>query len=172
MNQAIFNFFYALAHKSVALDSVIVFFARDFFWVVLVVVFFYLLKSKNKRLAIIDIVIVSAAAAIGYALSIMLKDLFLTMRPFAKLSNVHALLIETDPAFPSGHTAVLMTVAGALWHDYRHPAIFVGLCALLVGVARITAGVHWPIDILGGAFLGAAVGVGIYRISRRFLPNS
>jgi undecaprenyl-diphosphatase len=39
--------------------------------------------------------------------------------------------------------------------------LFVG--ALIVSVARVAAGIHWPLDILAGAVIGAVVAFVITR---------
>jgi len=72
-------------------------------------------------------------------------------------------------AFPSGHTAVPMAAAvSAAWlFQRRHPesrwrwvAWTVGpAIALLAGSAQISAANHFPTDVLGGAALGATIGV-------------
>lgn len=66
-----------------------------------------------------------------------------------------------DGAFPSGHAAstvlsyglVVLLAAPPRWRRIIVPA-WLGL-ALVVGVARVVAGVHWPTDVLGGWALGA-----------------
>ena len=36
--------------------------------------------------------------------------------------------------------------------------------ALIIGIARIMAGVHFPIDILGGFVLGSLIAIGMNKI--------
>lgn len=73
-------------------------------------------------------------------------------------------------AFPSGHAAAIFTLAGvwiisparrALWR-----ALLLAL-AVVVGVARIMVGVHWPTDVLAGMLLGwAAAYIGLWLAIR------
>jgi lipid A 4'-phosphatase len=59
-------------------------------------------------------------------------------------------------SFPSGHTAVIFSLATALaliWRPLAWPGFAV---AFLVGASRILIGAHWPSDVLGGAWLGIA----------------
>jgi membrane-associated phospholipid phosphatase len=69
---------------------------------------------------------------------------------------------HTGPAFravsfPSGHATAISALAG-IWiisltkHYLLRSTILV--LALLVGISRIMAGVHWPLDVLGGILGG------------------
>src|SRR3546814_2681552 len=59
----------------------------------------------------------------------------------------------------SGHTTLAFALAAAL-----HPVLdgawrwLAWSLAVLVGVARMHVGVHWPADVVGGALLGTAIG--------------
>jgi undecaprenyl-diphosphatase len=46
---------------------------------------------------------------------------------------------------------------------------FVG--AVLIGIARVIAGIHWPIDILGGAIIGILSAHGVLFICKKWLDN-
>ena len=83
-------------------------------------------------------------------------------------------------SFPSGHTTTIFTLAGVLALHFPgrgHTASFAVL-ALLVGLSRCVVGVHWPLDVLGGAFggwLSAAFGTLIaqrWPAGRRRLPQA
>jgi membrane-associated phospholipid phosphatase len=62
-------------------------------------------------------------------------------------------------------------MALSIWlHDKRIGAVYI-IAALLVGVARIWGNVHYPVDIVGGAILGAAVAFLIEKVHlKRFIP--
>ena len=69
-------------------------------------------------------------------------------------------------SFPSGHTAsafAFATAAGAV-----QPALSAPLRALatLVGYSRVHTGVHYPADVLAGAFIG----VSSAELAKRLLP--
>lgn len=59
-------------------------------------------------------------------------------------------------SFPSGHSAAAFAFAGVLWMHFRSPWIRAAslLLAMAVGVSRMAVGVHWPLDVAGGACLG------------------
>jgi undecaprenyl-diphosphatase len=65
--------------------------------------------------------------------------------------------LPTDPSFPSGHAATSFagaTMLSAFAPRYRW--VFFTL-ATLIAFSRIYVGVHWPIDVVAGAVLGAAL---------------
>lgn len=71
------------------------------------------------------------------------------------------LATKTDGSlgYVSGHAAVAGTLAAVIGSG-RSPVSVAGLqtVALLVGVTRIYAGAHLPLDVVGGAALGIIVG--------------
>jgi len=71
-------------------------------------------------------------------------------------------------SFPSGHTTTAFLLAGLFCMqrvDSRVKSLVLFLAAM-AGISRIACGIHWPLDVLGGAFFGwmaAGVGVGLGR---------
>ncbi len=62
-------------------------------------------------------------------------------------------------SFPSGHAATAFGIAFTLWFLTRKSErAWIGQAALvwaiLVGISRVYMGVHWPTDVIGGAFAG------------------
>lgn len=171
MNESIFYFFYSLAHQSSALDAVISLVANEYGLVILALLVVYLFEHQDKKKGARDLVVVLAAAVVAWFLAHFLKGVFHTPRPFDALSWVKPLVIESGYAFPSGHATFFMALAAALWFYHKRLAVFFGFSAVLIGIARVAAGIHWPVDILGGLVFGATVGVGIYylykTVSRR-----
>ncbi|WP_254537575.1 phosphatase PAP2 family protein [Halomarina litorea] len=76
----------------------------------------------------------------------------------------------TGYGFPSGHalgtTLVWGGVALALDYGTRRSRLFVaGTVAALVSVSRLALGVHFLVDVLAGAALGAALLAALYRLA-------
>lgn len=95
-------------------------------------------------------------------------------RPFEALG--FAPLVAADPggSFPSGHAAFFFALAAAVWQiDRRWGAVYAVL-AFVNGIARVYAGVHWPIDIVGGAAIAALSAVFVLKAlepyRKRLLP--
>lgn len=122
----------------------------------IIVVLIYLLLQKHYRGATLILI----ATAGGLLLSLLLKDFFLRERP----DIVPALMVETSPSFPSGHSMlsaiVYLTLGSLLTRFEPNPRIRVYiisiaiLIAMSVGITRILLGVHFPTDVLVGWIAG------------------
>lgn len=105
------------------------------------------------------------AALVAYLITAVIKIMFPTLRPF-RIDGLPPLTftIPGDSSFPSGHSAEAFAIAVTVWlHDKKVGWVFLGT-ALLVGVARVWANVHYPIDILFGGLIGTIVAVMIEKI--------
>jgi undecaprenyl-diphosphatase len=75
-------------------------------------------------------------------------------------------------SFPSGHTARafagFLLLSMSLRHRHIIPPILF-LNALLIAIGRIYLGMHFPSDVLGGAFVGLVLAYGFSRASRTSL---
>ncbi len=167
MNNNIFFFFYNLAHQSALFDQLIVFFAVYFPFVVVILAGLFILfhhevlQAENPYRVFMEkkreILLVFFSGFLAYFLSFLFKILFHTPRPFLALPNVQALFAESSFAFPSGHATFFMALAFSIFFLHKKAGYIFMFFALLVGLARIVAGVHFPIDILGGFVLGGIV---------------
>ncbi|MFZ9887252.1 MAG: phosphatase PAP2 family protein [Myxococcota bacterium] len=61
-------------------------------------------------------------------------------------------------SFPSGHTAAAFALAISMFGAIPSAAPLLVLMAILVGWGRMYLGVHYPVDVLGGVFVGVLVG--------------
>ncbi len=167
MNNQIFFFFYNLAHQSAFFDGIVIFFAQTFPYFVVLAAFLFLLLHhqvltslnpfREFRKKWKEIVSVFLSGVFAWVLSALLKLLVHTPRPFAVFQNVQALFSETGYAFPSGHATFFSAIAFSIFFINKKAGYFFIICALLIGLARIIAGVHFPIDILGGIILGLTI---------------
>ena len=75
--------------------------------------------------------------------------------------------IPHSDSFPSGPTATSFACATvlAVLVPRAAPAFYV--LALAIGYSRIYVGVHWPLDVVGGAVVGVATALLLLAIARR-----
>lgn len=168
MNETLFYWLRGLAGGSVVSDMVVAFLAGPLAYVLVggLVVFFFRHRDAGKGVR--DSVVILSAAIAAWALSIGLKNVFNELRPFVVLESTTPLVairsFDGAGAFPSGHTAFFASIVGSLYFYHRRAAYWFAGVALLIGLSRVVAGVHWPIDIVGGYLLGLAIGFGIYAL--------
>jgi membrane-associated phospholipid phosphatase len=111
-----------------------------------------------------DLVFLTAVLALRL-LATQLKPLFESPRPTADLVEIHGTFHGSG--FPSGHALTAMTMALGLsiiaWRWTRHRPVAIlavavlMLLALLIGLARVWSGAHWPSDVLGGYCFGVII---------------
>ena len=80
---------------------------------------------------------------------------------------------STDNGFPSDHTVVSALLGLIVLRYSRKLGMAVLLVTLLIGIARVIAGVHHSKDILGGfviAVISFTIGIVLLRLYRKVLP--
>ena len=108
----------------------------------------------------------SAIVAQGFKRSVRRR------RPNVSLDGFEATTHNPDRySFPSGHTCG--AVGGAVAVSYASPELGMayGAFAVVVGFSRMYLGAHYPLDVLGGAIIGAASGWGAAELIVRVLPE-
>jgi len=84
--------------------------------------------------------------------------------------------VPHDGSFPSGHAATSFAAATVLTHAFPRFGPLLFLLAAAVAFSRVYVGVHYPLDVIGGAALGVLVATALrllvanLRRSRRATP--
>ncbi len=95
------------------------------------------------------------AAVVALVLAHFVGQLMPESRPFVLLGHPALIAHAPDASFPSDHvTAGMALLAARVGPRVR---LATALVVLVVGAARVVAGIHWPDDIVAGAILGLAV---------------
>jgi undecaprenyl-diphosphatase len=153
------------------MDSIIIFGAKYLIFAVpLLWIAVWLQASRRYKEELIwtSVVAVILAAIADKILS----KLYYDPRPFAS-HHLHPLVAHTaDNGFPSEHTLFGITLAVVIFFYRPKVGILTFIIALLVGIARVAAHVHSPIDIIGGALIGIlAASAGYWAVTRWRRPK-
>jgi undecaprenyl-diphosphatase len=108
------------------------------------------------------LVLLADAAADG--LATLLKFVVGTRRPSG---GGPLIAIPHSDAFPSGHAATSFACATVLTALVPRAAPAFYVLALAIGYSRVYVGVHWPLDVVGGAVLGVATALLLLAATRR-----
>ena len=109
--------------------------------------------GKRGRWALLIAMLAVATADLG--VNRALKPLFERIRPCNLLQDVHLLVKKSRGlSMPSSHAANFFALATVFSYFYRRYQIIFWFLAALVAYSRVAVGVHYPFDILAGAFAG------------------
>jgi len=139
-------------------------------WLPFILLFWILLsyldrKNRKKILILIPIVII-----LGDLIGKNIKSLELRDRPWFSLGDsINHLGGEGGRhySFPSNHALNITSIAyifSSIYNDYYR---YIWAYALVVIFSRVYIGVHYPLDVLTGVFIGFLVGRGCYKLYER-----
>jgi undecaprenyl-diphosphatase len=96
-----------------------------------------------------------------------LKALIDRPRPPLRYAEPKTLVpLPHDGSFPSGHAATSFAAATMLSFASPRLAPFLFLLAAAISFSRVYVGVHYPLDVIGGAVLGVLVATALRRLVR------
>ena len=112
------------------------------------------------------LVLVLASDFVADGLSLALRQAIGRDRPPLVYPEPKALVaVPHTGAFPSGHASSAFACAAVLaWASprLRLPAF---VLAAAIAWSRVYVGVHWPLDVLGGAILGVLVSIVLLKLA-------
>ena len=73
-------------------------------------------------------------------------------------------------SFPSGHAALFFAMAMVIYFYNKKWGLWFFGAAILMGLSRIIAGVHYPTDILGGAIIGTLTAWAVFYFAKKLQP--
>ena len=104
---------------------------------------------------------------VAVVLSEGLSALFDRARPFVADKEITLLVPHNaDGGFPSHHMTVMAVIAVSLWYRNHNLGKILFSLALISGLARIGAGIHYPSDIFAGLVIGWISALLINRFTR------
>jgi undecaprenyl-diphosphatase len=167
IDYSIFKYINNWAGKSEFLDKIGFFLAETLGYVLIVIAIFWIVKKliNMKKMAItlgdfwyqvrnlIALFISSVLLSRGI-ITEAIRYFYYRPRPFLA-HDVAALINHSDSgSFPSGHMTLFFALSVAIYSYNSKLGWWFFAGSVLMGVARIFCGVHYPLDIIGGAVIG------------------
>ena len=113
-------------------------------------------------------IVTAAAVAVADLAATALKVVVDVERPSSRYATPKTLVpAPQDHSFPSGHAATSFAAATILTAFAPRLAPAWLALALAIGFSRVYVGVHYPLDIVGGAVLGVATALLLLAATRR-----
>jgi undecaprenyl-diphosphatase len=114
---------------------------------------------KKDRVLVVKMIL---ALLVERILELIIKTAYFTPRPY--VTNhlpTYVTILPTDSSFPSGHSMLAFAFATVIFLHFNNKklGIFAYIIALFVGIGRVLANVHYPIDVFSGLVLGVTIGV-------------
>src|SRR2546428_6521959 len=130
----------------------------------------YLLSSKDNTKILFGVLF---AITISYFVLSILKGAYCRPRPYQVLSGVNLPIgVDEGSSIPSGHSTRAFAVAALITMQKGKKYGLLLLLSTGVAVSRVTIGLHFPSDVLAGAFLGTVLAVvSVVFLSRYVYPR-
>lgn len=170
----IFFLLHGMAYTSSWFDFLVYLFAEriDGYVVLFGILFILLHTHKHRenisrllsRRSLAEGLYVILGILLSWGISYLMKEGFSFPRPFIKFPEVLPLFLYGGyDSFPSGHSTLFASLATSIFLYHKRVGIFFVIAAILIGISRIVAGVHFPIDVVTGWLLGMTVSLLVYK---------
>lgn len=151
-------------------DTIMLMVTRKETWIPFytIILFFFI---RNYRLkSILIFLFLAVTILVSDQVSVLFKEIFQRLRPVhepAIQDLVHNVLRKGGLyGFVSSHAAnsfAILIFTSSVFKNRSYWFLLI-FWAVLFSYSRIYAGVHYPLDIIGGAILGLLVGFGLYKL--------
>lgn len=133
------------------------------------VILFYILKNFRGK-ALMIFIFIGITILLSDQISVLMKESIQRFRPVhnPEIEHlVHNVLRKGSLyGFVSSHAANVFAVFAFSTRIFRNRGFWLLMLfwAVIVSYSRIYSGVHYPLDLLGGALLGWLIGVATYKL--------
>lgn len=150
------------------MDMIILFCAVVLIFVAPIFAFYRVIYRHEKKHHFRHIAMLASIPAASWYAAHYLKEAIAFPRP----DLMSALFLPQDISsygLPSGHAAFMFALAATMYSFDRRAGQVLFVFAILTGIGRVLAGVHFWYDIAGGAVLGFAISAVVVTVYKRLI---
>jgi undecaprenyl-diphosphatase len=155
------------------MEDLTIFAAKYVFFLPLMGIAYVYLQIKDNKTRNQFVALLLVSGAISLLIAQLLKAIIDNPRPFISDGVRPMIDSSRDNGFPSDHTLFSAFLAFCVWQYRKKLGLMMLIIAAIVGWARVAAGVHHTIDIVGSfAITGIVCLVAGHFIRAKFLAKN
>ncbi len=160
MNEKLFFLLFNFANKTQTRKKYIILLSKityKLFFYLYIITFFYLIFNAKKygQITFFKYLIIPI---IAFFVARILRITIKARRPFEKFNIESLLPHKRGNSFPSNHSTSAMVLAISIGYIFKFLLIPLIILAIIAGILRIMCGLHYPIDVFFGFFIGCFFG--------------
>lgn len=142
-------------------------FASTYLWyaIIGIAIVYFLMQSRPRQKRML--IFAALVLPLVYIVSIIGGAFYDDPRPFVVGHFSPLIPHKPNNGFPSDHVLWSAATAAIIFSSNRYLSIILWLLTILVGAARVHAGVHHPIDIAGSVLMAIVVAAFVYFMISR-----
>lgn len=127
-------------------------------------------ESQRRLRQQVGVLVALSAMAVASGSVMLVNAFYFRPRPFEDLDVSLLFYQPTDSSFPANTAAAVFAISAAVWGVNRQAGLVLFVAAGLYGLSRVYAGVHYPLDIVGGAAIGIVAAAAMARAMHLLEP--
>jgi undecaprenyl-diphosphatase len=166
-NFALFHIINELAGKNYILDTAAIFTAKYLIYIFgIYLIYLWFVRSKYRQ----EVLFAGYAALLGLGLNFIITLFYFHPRPFMIPTGTLLIAHAPETSFPSDHATLMFAISLMLltFRELRSKGAILFVLAFIGGLARVYAGLHFPMDI-AGSLLVALFSISLLLTLKQYL---
>jgi undecaprenyl-diphosphatase len=134
----------------------------DYIFYLGVMIYWFTRTEANRQMVFNTLL----AASVALGTNGIIGAIYHRDRPFVAHHVIQLIPHEASASFPSNHAAASFAVATSIWLWRRKDGSIWITLAVAISFSRVWSGVHYPLDVVGGAVLGIVIAIIVSNIMR------